>query len=746
MPVHKKTYLLGLLLSLLLQVTYAQNQDKEYLKEQSKDFKDIPAYLLRDAYPVLEKGFMNNFKISSSNGALKNIPAADSYKNILEVKTSKAFNNDWDVEMNVRNTQPVLEGDVLLLTFYMKTVSSGVPSGQGFTRIYFQQSSAPWEKVFNINITADSTWRKYQLAFVSTRDYNIGEGGLYFALAYSKQVIRFADIQLVDLGANVQASEIPVLNFLPPVVSFGSTSKGDPIRVDYKVNTNEDRRPISALIYGTNGQSEDADENITVRRLGGNRMTSYNWENNASNAGFDYMNNNDNYMLWKYKLLPYATTPAITMTAFHDTSLAMKTYTLMTAHMAGYVAADQMGPVDTADKAPSARWMEVKASKGSALSSFPNLTDKYVYMDEMINYIVKKYGKSTSATGIKGWGLDNEPALWNSTHPLIHPHQATCTELIGKSKALASVIKNIDQGAEVFGPMFFGYYDLYNFANPSDWPKLKKDYPNFLSLYLSEMKKASDSTGQRLLDVVAVHWYPESRGLNDRGVKERVWRQDVKGDGSSERGVAIARMQGVRTLWDSTYMEDSWYTNDLLHKPMKVIPDVQNWIAKYYPGTKLAFTEYNFGAANHISGGIAAADVLGVYGKYGVYLSTFWSPVKEYVSGAFKLYRNYDGQKSTFGDTWVRSSTSDVENSSIYSSIHQSDDSKLNLIILNKSYDSPINANIDISSTGNYKTAKIYSFDEKSYEIKYIGAVEVKDNRFTYVFPPLTASHIVFNK
>lgn len=725
--------------------TQAQNQNKEYLAEYKNDFKDVPSFLLRDAYSVLAKGAMKEFSLSSPNAKLAVLPSRETYRNVVEIKTERSFNNDWDAEMNVKNAQPVLEGDVLLLTFSMRVQTSGVPSGLGFTRIYFQQSSAPWEKIFNTNITADSSWRKYQLVFTSNRDFDIAQGGLYFALGYSKQIIEFADIHLMNLGAGIKASEVPVLNYVPGP-STKEVPKGEPIAVSYSVNTAEDRKPISALIYGTNGQSDDWEENITARRLGGNRMTSYNWETNASNAGYDYMNNNDNYMLWKYKLLPHASIPGITMTAFQDTSVAMKTYSIMTAHMAGYVAADMMGPVDTSEAAPSPRWVEVKATKGTALSNYPNTSDNYVYMDEMVNYIVKKYGKSNTATGVKGWGLDNEPALWNSSHPLIHPKQATCMELISKTKTLASVIKNIDPGAETFGPMFFGYYDLYNFANPPDWATLKKDYPNFLSLYLSEMKAASDSAGKRLLDVVALHWYPESRGLNDRGVKERVWRAELKGDGTTDRGVAIARMQGVRTLWDSTYMEDSWYTNDLLHRPMKVIPDVQNWIAKYYPGTKFAFTEYNFGGRHHISGGIATADVLGVFGKYGVYLSTFWSPVDDYISSAFRLYRNYDGQKSTFGDTWVRSSTTDIENSSIYSSIHQSDDSKLHLIILNKNYDNPINASIDIASSASYKIAKIYSFNESSMEIKLVGTVEISNNKLNYVFSPLTASHVVLSR
>ena len=68
------------------------------------------------------------------------------------------------------------------------------------------------------------------------------------------------------------------------------------IVVTFNINTGNDQHPISPLIYGSNGQSSDWDQNITGRRLGGNRLTGYNWENNYSNAGTDYINESDNYL------------------------------------------------------------------------------------------------------------------------------------------------------------------------------------------------------------------------------------------------------------------------------------------------------------------------------------------------------------------------------------------------------------------------------------------------------------------
>ena len=33
-------------------------------------------------------------------------------------------------------------------------------------------------------------------------------------------------------------------------------------------------------------------------------------------------------------------------------------------------------------------------------------------MDEYVNYIIRTLGNSQSDTGIQGYSLDNEPALW----------------------------------------------------------------------------------------------------------------------------------------------------------------------------------------------------------------------------------------------------------------------------------------------------------------------------------------------
>ena len=227
--------------------------------------------------------------------------------------------------------------------------------------------------------------------------------------------------------------------------------------VDVTIDTTKARQAISPYIYGSNADLPGV--TVTARRQGGNRMTGYNWENNASNAGIDYLHSSDDYLTSMNGITGAdATVPGKVMTYFHDQSIAAGVpYTLLTLQMAGYVAADKNGVVQPSEAAPSARWIPVQDTKPTAFATTPATNDGAVYMDEMVNFLVQKYGPATSAHGVKGYDLDNEPDLWSNTHPRIHPAQPTAVELISRSVDLAKAVKRVDPTAETFGFVSYGF-------------------------------------------------------------------------------------------------------------------------------------------------------------------------------------------------------------------------------------------------------------------------------------------------
>jgi len=110
----------------------------------------------------------------------------------------------------------------------------------------------------------------------------------------------------------------------------------------------------------------------------------------------------------------------------------------------------------------------------------PNLSDGTVYMDELLNLLITKYGNASTPNGIKGYDLDNEPDLWASTHPLLHPALPTCAEIVSKSdRALPRRLKRMDPSAEVLGPASYGSNGYFTFQNAPDWASIQAATPAY---------------------------------------------------------------------------------------------------------------------------------------------------------------------------------------------------------------------------------------------------------------------------
>lgn len=499
------------------------------------------------------------------------------------------------------------------------------------------------------------------------------------------------------------------------------------------VNPDKTVCEISPYIYGVNSGVDLSKVSPKSFRLGGNRMTAYNWENNMSNAGSDWYQSSDMYMVnnadEEYKTAPGG--------AALDAAKSIREnkieYGLLTLQMQGYVSSDLQGNVPESECAPSDFWCKVENRKGSDFYMTPDLEDGVVYTDEYLNYLIKKLGKSDSKKGFKGYALDNEPSLWGGTHPRIQTEPLNCAELIEKSVDLASVVKDMDEGADVFGPALFGYSAFTSLLNPPDWENIRSEggYRWFIDYYLDSMKKAEDEQGRRLLDVLDLHFYTEAKGVcGERSCNHY-----------DNDGCVQARLDSVRSLFEDGYRENSWIV-DTGAEFFPLLPNVEQSIAEYYPGTKLAFTEYNFGGGDHISGAVAEADTLGIFAEHGVYFASIWAfDNAEYQFAAMDMFTNYDGKGSGFGDTLVESTSFDRNAVSVYSALDSRGGGKLRIIAINKSIHESTPVNISIAGEKEYTSAKVYSLYGDSSEIRRLDDIsEITGNSFEYNLEPLSVT------
>lgn len=509
------------------------------------------------------------------------------------------------------------------------------------------------------------------------------------------------------------------------------------------IDVKRDVHSISPYIYGTNESYDGA----TATRWGGNRSTSYNWENNASNGGNDYNFISDNFYDYTGNSMPAF--PIVNATKQADSK---GQYNLVSLQAAGYVAADKNGAVTTDQIAPNDRWKAISFHKDTEKYPYtltPDLTDDTVYIDELINYLSVKLGRAGDG-GVSAYAIDNEPYLWNQTHARLHPEKTSPDELIKKTVELSTVIRNLAPGADIYGPMFFGWTDAYHWGlSAIQFTKLNKAILNrndawFVDYYLDTLRKVEEETGIRPIDAIAFHWYPESYGPL---TKKRI--VDLDNESSDAELISSdmieARLQAPRALWDSkyTYLGNNGGTSYVCTQGgQAIISKIKNSINNYYPGTKIAFTEFEYDAEDHWSGGLCLVDVLGVFAREDVYLACKWDTFKKYSIAAYNLYLNYDGNGSQYGKTSVYAMQSDTVSLSSFASIDEN--KNLHIVVVNKTHLEQ-NTTFNIEN-GLYSDGVVYGFGQTSSDISQLGTIgNIENSSFSYTVPAYSAIHIILN-
>lgn len=505
----------------------------------------------------------------------------------------------------------------------------------------------------------------------------------------------------------------------------GQPSDVEPRAVTFEVVASEEVRPISPLIYGANLDSVDCADSkarFTFCRRRSAAWSTYNWENNASNAGAGDCNENND-------ALSASATPGAAMTDLIELAEGAGAATVLTLPMLPYVAADKNGgsaaPGCSGDVANTAdylatRFKQNRARKGSALSLVPDTGDQFVNGDELVAFLHDGYPDSTLL-----FGLDSQTELWEIEHPRVRTTPLGYDELIALSVEYATMVKDTWPEAEVIGFGGYGYLAALSLQLSPD----AETQGELWSYYLSQLRQASENDGRRLVDYIDLHWFSEVHAEDQRIILEASGPESV-----------AARVQATRSLWDPDYVEpNSFISNVNGGQPIELLTWLGEAIDDHYAGTKLAISEWSFGGGRNISGAIAAADALGIFGRYGVALAgaVSFSPQDEpYLLGAFQAYRNYDGNDGAFGDTSVLATSSDVELGSVYASVDQADPTRLVIVAINR-YAGELVTTLSIDSDTAYTSVTPYRiFDGQPEPLVGAASAAVSANTFELTIPP----------
>jgi hypothetical protein len=183
------------------------------------------------------------------------------------------------------------------------------------------------------------------------------------------------------------------------------------------------------------------------------------------------------------------------------------------------------------------------------------------------------------------------------------------------------------------------------------------------------MRTHEERTGERLLDLLDIHFYPQGERIFSGG-----------GSDADDPDLARRRVRSTRALWDPSYVDESW-----IDEPVRLVPRMQELIDTTYPGTGLSIGEYNFGGETEISGGVAQALALGTFGRLGVDNASLWTypPYESPAFWAFRAFRNFDGDGGAFAANAVPVTEPTVA-TSVFASANDAGDEHV-LVVVNTS-------------------------------------------------------------
>lgn len=459
-----------------------------------------------------------------------------------------------------------------------------------------------------------------------------------------------------------------------------ATTAGPSVTVDAATTI----RAISDEVYGLNFADPAFAQEIglKINRWGGNATSRYDHTIDTTNLASDFF----------FENMPLA--PGQSSTQFLLDTFAAGSDAIVTIGMLDYMpkSTDVIGAYRVSVYGEQENVNMYRPDHGNGIrldgSRITNNdpSDTSIESDESfavgwITDMVNQFGDASQG-GVKYYALGNEPMLWNWTHMDVHSGGASYDEVLEKGIRYGSAIKQADPTAKILGPVLWGWVGFFYsgldaepggewWLNPLD--RNAHGGTPFLEWYLQEMAAHEAATGQRLLDYLDLHFYPQSEPV-------------LFFTGAGDLAKQQQRIESTRQLWDSTYVDES-YINDVV----QLIPRMHDWVDTYYPGTKLALTEYNYGAHDHVNGAVALADALGIFGREGLDIATVWEPPTPQEPGAyaFRMFRNYDGNQnsdSRFGNNSLAAVSADPGQVSAFAARRNSDNA-VTLMLINKSLD-----------------------------------------------------------
>ena len=271
-------------------------------------------------------------------------------------------------------------------------------------------------------------------------------------------------------------------------------------------------------------------------------------------------------------------------------------------------------------------------------------------------------GLGLDKTKIQYWNMDNEVEIWSGTHDDIMPTQLAAEDFMQKYFEVAKKARAKYPNIKLLGPVPANEWQWFNWDNKLVTGADGQKY-YWLQYFIKRVAEEQTRTGIRLLDVLDIHFYPNSTNIADVVQFHRVF---------FDRTYVHPEANGVKntpTGWDASQNKEY------------IFGRCQDWLTQYMGanhGVKFGVSEIGINDANTATtNALWYASTLGEFMNNEVELFTPWS----WHTGMWEVLHLFSRYNQT---TSVESISSNEQNVSVYTTINATNDS-LTAVLVNRS-------------------------------------------------------------
>lgn len=268
---------------------------------------------------------------------------------------------------------------------------------------------------------------------------------------------------------------------------------------------------------------------------------------------------------------------------------------------------------------------------------------------------------SLNKNQLQYWSMDNEPEIWYGTHDDVMPTQLSAEDFMQRYFAVAKKARERYPEIKLVGPVPANEWQWYNWSN-GPISSGGKNYP-WLEFFIKRIAEEQAASGVRLLDVLDIHFYPETNQASEIVQLHRVY---------FDKNFVYPGANGVKNV------NGSW---DPSQNKEYILERCKDWLVKYIGaghGVKMSVTETGINNLNASTTAVWYASTIGEFMKQPeMEIFTPWS----WYNGMWEvlhLYSRYN--KSLF----IPATSSEEEFVSAYPTINQAGDS-ISLVLINRS-------------------------------------------------------------